>query len=54
MRYAPDFVVNWLDQIRAVRRRRPQISGSSCGDRDVLGNIALSEWRQRMMHRLFG
>ena len=42
----PHFVLNWIE-VRAVQR--PQIGVTMTSE-----IIALSEWRQRMMHKLFG
>ena len=48
--YDPDFVANWIE-VRAVRR--PQI-WKFIGVTMISEIIALLEWRQQMMHKLFG
>jgi len=49
LNYDPDFVVNWIE-VRAVRR--PQI-WKFIGVTMISEIIALLEWRQQMMHKLF-
>ena len=47
LNYDPDFIVNWIE-VRAVRQ--PQI-WKFIGVSEI---IALLEWRQQMMYKLFG
>jgi len=49
LNYDPDFVVNWIE-VRAVRR--PQI-WKFIGVTMISEIIALLEWGQQMMHKLF-
>ena len=50
LNYASGFAVNWIE-VRAVRR--PQI-WKFRNSTMISEIIALGEWRQRMLHRLFG
>ena len=50
LNYDPDFVVNWIE-VRAVRR--PQI-WTFIGVTMISEIIALLDWMQQMMHKLFG
>jgi len=53
LNYDPDFVVNWIE-VRAVRQ--PQIWKFIGVTNMTMTSeiIALLEWRQQMMHKLFG
>ena len=50
LNYDPDFVVNWIE-VKAVWR--PQV-WKFIGVTMITEIIALLEWRQQMMHKLFG